>query len=72
MQHSKYDNFKIRQDNRVTWMKSLKVTFNGLIKALKFLYHDEIVKTQKKLFLIRMKETVFLQIHKRFFEVTIL
>ena len=53
-------------------MKSLKVTFNGLIKALKFLYHDEIVKTQKKLFLIRMKETVFLQIHKRFFEVTIL
>ena len=45
MQHSKYDNFKIRQDNRVTWMKSLKVTFNGLIKALKFLYHDEIVKT---------------------------
>ena len=45
-------------------MKSLKVTFNGLIKALKFLYHDEIVKTQKKHFLIRMKETVFLQIHK--------
>ena len=37
-------------------MKSLKVNFNGFIKALKFLYYDKIVMTKENIFLIRIKE----------------
>ena len=62
MQHSKYDNFKERQDNRVTWMKSLKVNFNGFIKALKFLYYNEIVMTKENILLIRIKEIMIITI----------
>ena len=25
MQHSKYDHFQVRRDNRITWMKYIKV-----------------------------------------------
>ena len=32
MQHSKYTNFRIRQDNRDTWMKYTKVNIETLKK----------------------------------------